>query len=305
MTTRLTCWCSCQEWSVCFRRKDFGLIRCAGCGSYRISPPALRGDSEAAEFYTAYYDAPVEPGNGSRAQATRHSRFWKVVAEVPQLAGVGERALDIGCGEGALCSELKRAGWASVVGADVSRSRVARARSLHPTIEFHDVPVQRADLEPASIDLAVMDNVIEHISEPVVHLRAVEQLLRPGGRLVLITPNMESGHFRLLGSRWTPELAPHVHLFLFTAAALSTLARTAGFEVEAAGAFHLDPYPLRRLLGRFLSGDVKGAIWKTVQESGSVYARLINAGPMLYVVARRPAGSKSECVARGSSAITV
>jgi len=186
---------------------------------------------------------------------------------------------------------------------DLARSRIARARRSHPDIEFHDVGVQQAELEPETIDLAVMDNVIEHVTDPVPHLQTLHNLLRPGGRLVLITPNMESGHFRLLGSRWTPELAPHVHLFLFTAASLSQLARVSGFEVERVGAFHLDPYPLRELVGRFGSGDVKGAIWKAVQECGSVYARMIGAGPMLYVVAKRHGGQSRARCARSSGSV--
>ena len=46
---------------------------------------------------------------------------------------------------------------------------------------------------------------------------------------------------------------------------------------------------MRRVLG----GDVKGAVWRAMQEMGGVYGRLIGAGPMLYAVAR-PAAESTE-----------
>lgn len=111
--------------------------------------------------------------------------------------------------------------------------------------------------------------------------------LHPGGRLVLITPNMESGHFRLLGMRWTPELAPHAHVFLFTGAALSGLLERCGLVVEVSGSFHLPVCPLGVLTRRLFRGDVKGASWRAMQEAGGIYGRLINSGPMIYAVGRK------------------
>ncbi len=286
MTSILNCWCSAGAWCVCFKKKSFGLLRCRSCGSYCISPPAVANDEELGEFYTSYYESAVTATPSTRHVRTRNSRYWKVVERVPELDRVAERVLDIGCGEGSLCGELKAAGWPSVTGMDISRTRVARARQLHPDVEFADVPLANAGLAPGSLDVAIMDNVIEHVSDPKGQLETIRKLLHAKSRLVLITPNMESGHFRLLGSGWTPELAPHVHIFLFTGASLSRLAQSAGYEVEHFGAFHLEPYPVRYILRRLAGGDVKGALWKAYQETGSIYSRWIKAGPMLYVVAK-------------------
>jgi 2-polyprenyl-3-methyl-5-hydroxy-6-metoxy-1,4-benzoquinol methylase len=280
----LACWCLEGTWNVCFRRKTFGLLRCSGCGCYRIDPPAVAAPSGLGNFYTTYYNGRSQAVTA--VPVVRASRFWKVAGRVPALDEPGACALDIGCGEGSLCAELKAAGWHSVAGIDISRSRIARARELRPDIDFYDVPLERTGIAPGTIDLAIMDNVIEHVPDPQAQIERIRPFLHAGSRLVLITPNMESGHFRLLGSRWTPELAPHVHIFLFTKESLTEMARRAGFSIEACGAFHLDPYPVRELAGRVFKGDIKGAIWKAYQETGSLYARCIGAGPMLFVVAR-------------------
>ena len=288
-----SCWCEAPRWSRCWQTPSFGLIQCRSCGTYRIDPPPIERSDEAAGFYTNYYRAP----NGASALAgaapngasgRRGSRFWHVVAALPGLGVIKERAADIGCGEGQLCGELQSAGWPSVVGVDVSSARIARAKLRHPNIAFHDQPLEDIGLAEGSLDLIVMDNVIEHLPEPAAMVTSLGRYLKPAGRLVVITPNMISGSYRLLGRRWTPELAPHAHVFLFSPASLTQLIRKTGLEVEAVGSFHLPAYPVRALLARLFSGDVKGAIWRAGQETGGLYGRLIGNGDMLYAVATAP-----------------
>ena len=249
--------------------------------SYRIDPPPLVREEEAASFYTNYYKQPK-----TEYEPTR-SRFWQVVEAVPKLAKPGGCVLDLGCGEGSLCAELKAAGWNRVFGIDVSGARIARARRLHPGIAFEDGPLGRGSLAGAPLELAIMDNIIEHLPDPARVLSEVHGRLLPGGRIVVITPNMACGNFRLLGRRWTPELAPHAHIFLFMRSSLSLLLERTGFAIEAAGDFHTPGCGWRRWLGGLVSGDVKTAIWRSVQGTGALYGRVIHAGPMLYVVGSR------------------
>jgi 2-polyprenyl-3-methyl-5-hydroxy-6-metoxy-1,4-benzoquinol methylase len=260
-------------------------VRCGACGCYRIDPPPIRGDAEAASFYTWYYDR-QKTGEPKRSTRTRSSRYWQVVRAERSLEQPQQAVADIGCGEGHLCNELRLAGWKSVVGLDVSRARIARARKLYPEGEFDDRPIEETGVAPASLDLIIMDNVIEHLPEPVEMLRTLRRYLKPQGRIVVITPNMTSGHFRLLGRRWTPELAPHAHIFLFTPASMRVLLANAGFAAETVSSFHLPLYSPKAWMARLLSGDVKGAAWRGMQELGGIYGRLIGTGPMLYAVAR-------------------
>jgi 2-polyprenyl-3-methyl-5-hydroxy-6-metoxy-1,4-benzoquinol methylase len=285
------CWCGRGELRTCFRTSRFGLVRCTACGCFRIDPPPISGEEEGAQFYTEYYakgqlveaDAIAARPGGS----TRDSRFWRVVERVPDLGRPRLKVADIGCGEGGLCAELKAAGWPLVAGFDLSRTRIARARGKWPDIEFFDRPFRECGIPEGSLDLVIMDNVVEHLPDPPTTVHSIARSLKPGGRLVLITPNMRSGQFRLLGRRWTVELSPHAHIFLFTAQALSRLVSMCGFAVETTGAFHLAPYPVREMLQQWRRGEYKEAIWHAMNEAGAGYARLIKSGPMLYTVARR------------------
>jgi SAM-dependent methyltransferase len=220
-----------------------------------------------------------------------------VVAQQPTLAGPDDVAIDIGCGDGQLCAELHQIGWRSVFGFDVSRARIRRARRRYPHLQFHEKPTRCTDLVEGSADLLVMDNVIEHLPRPLETIGELGTYLAPGGRIVIVTPNMESGHFRLLGRRWTPELAPHAHIYLFTVDSLCRLVEFAGLRVETTGNFHEPGAGARALLARVARGDVRGAVWRAVQDAGGVYGQLVGQGPMLYVVATRRAWPVAAAVA--------
>jgi 2-polyprenyl-3-methyl-5-hydroxy-6-metoxy-1,4-benzoquinol methylase len=271
-----------------FRTARFGLLRCAACGTFRIDPPPLEADEDAAAFYTSYYDTPDGRPPGQPTTGRRRSRFWAVAEAVPKLTEPGRVALDLGCGDGGLCAEWLASGWPRVVGVDASATRLERARCLVSGATFHPAPVEAVPEPPGSVDLVAMDNVIEHLPTPVATLRSVRPLLAPDGRIVVITPNMESGHFRLLGKRWTPELAPHTHVFLFTEASLRQSLLQAGFSVDHSGSFHLPFHPRRAWQDDWRSGRLRGVVWRAMQEAGGVYGRLRGAGPMIYAVGRVP-----------------
>jgi 2-polyprenyl-3-methyl-5-hydroxy-6-metoxy-1,4-benzoquinol methylase len=263
------------------------------CGCFRIDPPPISSEEEGAHFYTDYYSKSefvhADETSAQPSGPTHDSRFWRVVERIPDLGRPRQRVADIGCGEGGLCAELKAAGWTSVVGFDLSRTRVSRARKKQsgPGIEFYDRAFPDCGVPEASLDLVIMDNVVEHLPDPPTTLRSVARSLKPGGRLVLITPNLRSGQFRLLGRRWTVELSPHAHIFLFTTQAISRLLSMCGLVVETTGSFHLAPYPVREMLRQWRRGDYKEAAWHAMNEAGARYARLIRSGPMLYAVARK------------------
>jgi hypothetical protein len=97
---------------------------------------------------------------------------------------------------------------------------------------------------------------------------------------------MKSGQFRLLGRRWTPELAPHVHIYLFRPESLAALVERAGFAVVASGDFHTPGYTLGDLRKSFVQGGMKGLLFSTVMQAAGMYARMIRSGAMLYLVAK-------------------
>ena len=101
----------------------------------------------------------------------------------------GKSALDVGCGAGLLTEPLARLGT-SVTGIDASPEVIAVARehaaAMALEIEYRAGDVQ--DLQ-GEFDLVTAMEVIEHVAEPSIFLKALAKRLAPGGLLILSTPN--------------------------------------------------------------------------------------------------------------------
>jgi SAM-dependent methyltransferase len=99
-----------------------------------------------------------------------------------------------------------------------------------------------------------MWDVIEHLREPWNELAQLSALLRPGGQLLLSTPNAGSLRARLQGNRWENIVNP-THFYYFTQRSLRLALERAGISEMMEWRFPI-PYPghsrIRRLLHRAL-----------------------------------------------------
>ena len=104
------------------------------------------------------------------------------------------RVLDLACGEG-YGSFLMANNWgaASVAGVDISEDAIANARKLFPSpkVEYQQHAAEKVEglFEPASFDLVVSLETIEHVADPKLVLQNIRALLRPGGLIAISCPN--------------------------------------------------------------------------------------------------------------------
>jgi ubiquinone/menaquinone biosynthesis C-methylase UbiE len=98
-----------------------------------------------------------------------------------------DRVLDVGCGTGALLRQLAHTyPQAHLVGVDPVPAMLAVARRRLPTsVELHEGWAERLPYDDESFDVVVSCNVFHYIRQPVVALREMERVLRPGGQLVI------------------------------------------------------------------------------------------------------------------------
>jgi SAM-dependent methyltransferase len=112
-------------------------------------------------------------------------RYSALIAqELVDFAGVaaGQRALDVGCGPGALTAELvARLGAEHVAGVDPSESFVAAARERHPGVEIADGVAEHLPFADDAFDVALAQLVVHFMADPVAGLREMARVARPGG----------------------------------------------------------------------------------------------------------------------------
>jgi ubiquinone/menaquinone biosynthesis C-methylase UbiE len=152
------------------------------------------------------------------------------------------RVLDVGCGEGKFLYRMYRKGW-SVIGLDFDQKAIAAARQRYGKFGFEllQTDLMTARFPENSFDAVTMIHVIEHVSEPVAVLAEVKRILKPGGRLVSTTPNIQSWAHSVFGECWRGLEIPR-HLQIFSLPALASCARKASFtrvEVKSSAA-HAD-----------------------------------------------------------------
>lgn len=117
------------------------------------------------------------------------------------LSGCG-RVLDLGCGEGygtALLSEAV----GEIVGLDVAPAVIAHAAEQYASANcrFRRYDGERLPFEDAAFDAVVSFQVIEHVPGDRRYVSAVSRVLKPGGQLLLTTPNA-ANRLKPGGSPW-------------------------------------------------------------------------------------------------------
>ena len=138
------------------------------------------------------------------------------------------KVLDIGCGFGESLGYHQARGCDIYgVEADQNIRRVADRFGFKVYVGLFDPDIYA----PNSFDYVTMNQVIEHVTDPVAMLRGVAQVLKPGGSAIFSTPNANGLGAKIFGGRWINWHAPY-HLQFFSIRSLELAAEKAGMIVE-------------------------------------------------------------------------
>jgi SAM-dependent methyltransferase len=170
-------------------------------------------------------------------------RWLWVKQRLPKIQNASRRALDVGCGTGAFTIGVARRGYKSLgLSWDERNQRIAAeraelCRAPLANFEIHDVRKldQREDLN-GGFDVAVCLECIEHILDDQKLVSDISRCLKPGGILLLTTPNFEYKPISKVdqGPFLPIENGAHVRRG-YTPERLTELSRNAGLEVVEIG----------------------------------------------------------------------
>lgn len=173
----------------------------------------------------------------------------------------GKTILDVGCGGGILSEGLARAG-AKVTGIDMAEKglEVAKLHLLESKldVDYQKIPVEElAEKQPASFDVVVCMEMLEHVPDPASVISACQKLVKPGGYVFFSTINrtIKSYLFAIIGAEYVLNLLPkgtHDHDKFIKPSELSRWARHA--ELDVLNATGMQYNPLTKIYS--LGGDV-------------------------------------------------
>lgn len=162
------------------------------------------------------------------------------------VKGAGTRVLDIGCGNGYLIYQFKDS-YAQLIGLEFSAHRLRQAKINLQDLNFLGLQGSAEDMssiDSGSIDRIVSADTIEHIPDVYAACAEMFRVLRPGGDLVINTPNIAFIKKRvlLMLGRFPSTSQPNEgvgddilfdggHLHYFTYRSLRIILERAGFEV--------------------------------------------------------------------------
>ena len=190
------------------------------------------------EHYEGYWDSGITDADVAFWDGAHRPVYEQFLR---RFVGAGPGTLiDVGCGLGFFAAAVRaaRPSW-TVHGYETSEVAVAWAcENNHLEGVVHRVRVEDAGLEPRSVDVITMWDVIEHLPRPQSLLSHLGALLKPGGLLFLQTPNWP---FQYLRARVAVRvdggavpgkmyLAAKDHVNQFSRRSLTRLAADTGFS---------------------------------------------------------------------------
>lgn len=165
--------------------------------------------------------------SGGRSSSSIHGRAWKALASRIKSGTV----CDFGAGKGTFANRLAEVRGLQVLAIDITE----RPADLSPDVQWLRADLnERLPVESMACSAVVSIEVIEHLENPRATFRELYRVLRPGGVVVLTTPNCENirSYIALLIKRhhwaFTDSSYP-AHITAFLERDLGRSAAEAGF----------------------------------------------------------------------------
>jgi len=205
--------------------QDFSwLVKCRNCG-FVYNPNLKLDPREVAHLF--YDDANVEHRKKIQNVLLNiaHARWiwlnrW--------LTGYTGHLLEVGCGTGEFLIKAKLAGW-EVDGLELSESFRIAAKNWYD-LELRGDELSQAGFEENSFEIVALFHVFEHLLDPLAFLGQVSRVLKPGGWLFIIVPNISSWTDNLFGKS-NPTLIKKDHYFHYTPCTLQNIITRSFFDV--------------------------------------------------------------------------
>lgn len=238
--------------------KSFSLHWCPDCSLGFIDP--FPTDEDMKKLYDKNYSSYIPSGKSDISQSIKRyicefrfynyfnnknillkyvARFLAIFIEIvtgkqtsytvgiPLQLERSANILEIGYGAGDWLHWMRSLGFDSLYGYDIS--------------DFNEKGLNKAGIKTFSGDISKINikfklirlqHVLEHVPDPVIFLQNINNILQPGGKIVLVVPNLMSLSFKLFMVHYSSLMIPH-HLFHYSPRSLNKLFIKSGYSIEA------------------------------------------------------------------------
>jgi 2-polyprenyl-3-methyl-5-hydroxy-6-metoxy-1,4-benzoquinol methylase len=258
--------CDSQQAAIRYEVPDARFVRCLACGhTYQNPRPVF--DDLRRRYADTYFDYEIE----------NEQAFFRLMLQglgdigfsrIESSLNGNKRFLDVGCATGMLLEHMRDRGW-QVQGVEIC-APAARFGVTERRVQIEVATLEESKLTASAFDVVHLSHLIEHVPDPRGFLEEAARVTKPGGYLVLVTPDLSGFQSRMFGRRWRSAIADHLHLFSY--AVLRQLVRETGFEI------------VRK---RSWGGLAAGAAPAWLKRPADRWAKRLNVGDVMILLARR------------------
>ncbi|HXZ29574.1 MAG TPA: class I SAM-dependent methyltransferase [Dehalococcoidia bacterium] len=193
-------------------------VKCKNCDLIYVNP--IENGSNINEAYSQMKSVDAAIIRESRLRAAESQ------LKLVKKHNDGAHLLDIGCGEGFFLFNASKFGY-STKGVEPSQDAAAYARKEFG-LDVEAKPFEELRFAEHHFDVVTLWQVLEHMPYPLMVLKEIHRILKPGGMLVVTTPDIEKIPARILKRRWW--CITRLHINQFTTKTLATILKNAGFK---------------------------------------------------------------------------
>lgn len=255
------------------------LRRCGGCGQLVSSATEAQYLRSLGRFDTTAGTLP-----DARSLARHEKNSARRLHKIATLLGrkpESIRLLDVGCSSGAFLLSARKLGF-QVEGVEPSADAAETARSMG--MQVFNGFLEQANYPDASFDAVTLIEIVEHVRDALALLRECARILRPGGVVLITTPNAHSWTARSMGSRWAGFSlnAMGGHISFFSPHSIGILAARSGLRLARLETRNV------RFFERGQCSPALHALAKVAAQLLNWPARIAGSGHDLHAYLRRP-----------------
>lgn len=188
---------------------QYRLARCSDCGLEFLSPQPSQKELEI--LYQNYYSSWNLDRLADEVSAMKKDTFRNFLSQLPPAVKHG-RFLDIGCATGEMLALAKEKGF-DVYGVEISPEGKQFCRDLFGEEKILGKNLEVGDFPESYFDVITLSDVLEHIPDPPAFLGILQQIMKPQGILLIVTPDTSSWTRRLTGRYWPHYKTEHLYYF--------------------------------------------------------------------------------------------
>jgi 2-polyprenyl-3-methyl-5-hydroxy-6-metoxy-1,4-benzoquinol methylase len=216
--------------------RGYRLARCKECSMVWDHVPPENVLSQYDKTYFINENPKGGYANYFEGMRVNKKTFSQRLERIQQKYGNG-KLLDVGCALGDCLVEAKKLGWKDAKGLEVAdyAYKAAKDRGL----DVQKGTLEKDTFKKNTFDVVTYQDVIEHIEDPVQELKKAKRVLKPGGVIFLVTPDVGGLWEKLLG-KWWYHYKPGEHIMYFSQKSLREALEKAGYvNIETRRTYHV------------------------------------------------------------------